>query len=162
MQPIMLATDGSPSAEAATTEALGLALSLDIPLVVVCVAHDTTPMYAGYYGSPEIVAEMRKVQLDHVKEVLDAVEQRATARGVTCTTRALEGPRGQVLCSVARDLDARLAVVGAHGWDRIRRLIHGSVSTYVLHHAPCPVLVVHGNDVASSGMHMTATAAIAD
>jgi nucleotide-binding universal stress UspA family protein len=147
MKPIMLATDGSPSAEAATTEAIGLAQSLDVPLVVACVAHDTTPMYGGYYGSPEVAAEMRKTQLEHVNHVLAAVEERTAESGVPCTTMALEGARGQVLCSAARDRDARLIVVGAHGWDRIGRLIHGSVSTYVLHHAPCPVLVVHGDEV---------------
>jgi nucleotide-binding universal stress UspA family protein len=143
MKPILLATDGSPSAEAATAEALGLARSLEVPLVVACVAHETTPMYGGYYGFPEIAADMRKTQLEHVKDVLATVEQRAAEDGIPCTTLALEGPRGQVLCEAARDREARLIVVGAHGWDRIGRLIHGSVSTYVLHHAPCPVLVVH-------------------
>jgi len=146
MKPILLATDGSPSAEAATTEAIGLALSLDVPLVVACVAHDATLMYGGYYGFPEITAELRRTQFDHVSDVLAAAQQRAADNGVPCTTLALEGPRGHAICSAARDHDARLIVVGAHGWDRIGRLIHGSVSTYVLHHAPCPVLVVHEDE----------------
>lgn len=160
MKPIMLATDGSPSAEAATTEAIALAESLDVPLVVACVAHDATPMYGGYYGFPEVAAEMRKTQLGHVEDVLAAVEERAAQSGVRCTTLSLEGPRGQVLCSAARDRDARLIVVGAHGWDRIGRLIHGSVSTYVLHHAPCPVLVVHGDEVAGGVVPERRTAEI--
>lgn len=148
MKPILLATDGSPSAEAATAEALGLAHSLDVPLVVACVAHETAPMYGGYYGFPEIAADMRRTQLEHVKDVLAAVEQRALDEGISCTTLALEGLRGQMICEAARDRDARLVVIGAHGWDRIGRLIHGSVSTYVLHHAPCPVLVVHEDEPA--------------
>ncbi len=148
MKPIMLATDGSPSAQAATAEAIALAQALDVPLVVASVAHESTPIYGGgYYGFPEITSELRKTQLDHVAEVLAAVEQQATDVGVPCTTLSLEGPRGPALCSAARDRGARLLVVGAHGWDRIGRLIHGSVSTYVLHHAGCPVLVVHGEDV---------------
>lgn len=160
MKPIMLATDGSPSAEAATAEAIGLARSLNVPLVVACVAHDSTPMYGGYYGFPEIAAELRKAQLAHVQDVLTAVEQRAVDNGVSCTTLALEGLRGQVLCSAAHDHGARLIVVGAHGWDRIGRLIHGSVSTYVLHHAPCPVLVVHGDEVTSEDEAAPRTAEI--
>jgi nucleotide-binding universal stress UspA family protein len=160
MEPIMLATDGSPSAEAATTEAIGLAHSLDVPLVVACVAHDATPMYGGYYGFPEIAAEMRKTQLEHVNDVLGAVEDRAAESSVPCTTMALEGSRGPVLCSAARARDARLIVVGAHGWDRIGRLIHGSVSTYVLHHAPCPVLVVHGDEVTGPDEPVLRTAEI--
>jgi nucleotide-binding universal stress UspA family protein len=115
-------------------------------------------MYGGYYGFPEIVAERRKTQLEHVAEVLAAVEREATEAGVPCTTLSLEGPHGQALCSAAGNGDARLLVVGAHGWNRIGRLIHGSVSTYVQQHAPCPVLVVHGEDVASSGTQAAAIA----
>ena len=100
------------------------------------------------------------MQLDHVAEVLASVAQQATDAGVHCTTLSLDGPRGQVLCSAARDRDARLLVVGAHGWDRIGRLIHGSVSTFVLHHAPCPVLVVHGDDVPREGEQLAAAAEI--
>lgn len=160
MKPIMLATDGSPSAQAATAEAIGLAQALDVPLVVASVAHDATPMYGGYYGFPEIAAELHRTQFDHVAEVLATVEQQATEAGVHCTTLSLDGPRGQVLCGAARDRDARLLVVGAHGWDRIGRLIHGSVSTYVLHHAACPVLVVHGDDVPGESEQLAAAAEI--
>jgi nucleotide-binding universal stress UspA family protein len=161
MKPIMLATDGSPSAQAATAEAIGLAQALDVPLVVASVAHETTPMYGGYYGFPEITAELRKTRFEHVAEVLATVERQATDAGVPCTTLSLEGPRGQVLCRAARDRDARMLVVGAHGWDRIGRLIHGSVSTYVLHHAQSPVLVVHGEDVAGRTEQLATTTAIA-
>jgi nucleotide-binding universal stress UspA family protein len=160
MKPIMLATDGSPSAQAATAEAIGLAQTLDVPLVMASVAHDTTPMYSGYYGSPEIAAELRKAQLDHVGDVLASARQQATDAGIHCTLLSLEGLRGPVLCSAAREHDARLLVVGAHGWDRIGRLIHGSVSTYVLHHATCPVLVVHGDDVAAEGVQVATPAEI--
>jgi nucleotide-binding universal stress UspA family protein len=160
MKPIVLATDGSPSAEAATTEALGLAKALELPLVIATVAQETTSTYGGYYAMPEIAAEQRKLQLGHAAEVLATVESEAAEAGVQCTTLLLEGPRGPALCSAARNRDARLLVVGAHGWDRLGRLIHGSVSTYVLHHAPCPVLVVDERAAAQHD-HAAAAAAVA-
>jgi nucleotide-binding universal stress UspA family protein len=147
MTPIMLATDGSPSAEEATSEAIDLAARLELPLIVVSVAHDSTPGY-GYYGYAEIAAEMRKIELDRIGTVLEAVEARAEDAGVEVETLALEGVAGRELCRVAAEHDARLVVIGAHGWGRLGRLIHGSVSTYVLHHATTPVLVVHGDDAA--------------
>ena len=49
---------------------------------------------------------------------------------------------------IAAEHDVRLVVIGAHGWGRLGRFLHGSVSTYVLHHATTPVLVVHGDDAA--------------
>ena len=39
------------------------------------------------------------------------------------------------------DHDYDVVVVGAGGAGTLKRLVFGSVSTGVLHHAPCPVLV---------------------
>jgi nucleotide-binding universal stress UspA family protein len=145
MKPIMLATDGSPSAEAATREAIDLAKHLGVPLLAVSVEHHSVPSY-GYYGYAEVVAEMRKAEHDRVEKVLEAVSDRAHEAGVECETLPLEGLPARDVCEAAAHRDVRLIIIGAHGWGRIGRLIHGSVSTYVLHHAPVPVLVVHGDD----------------
>jgi len=147
MKPIMLATDGSPSAEAATREAIDLAKQLGVPLLAVSVEHHSVPSY-GYYGYAEVVAEMRKAEHDRVEKVLEAVWDRACEAGVECETLPLEGLPARDLCEAAAQRDVRLIIIGAHGWNRVGRLIHGSVSTYVLHHAPVPVLVVHGDDEA--------------
>lgn len=148
MKPIMLATDGSPSAEAATHEAIELAKHLGVPLLAVSVEHHSVPAY-GYYGYAEVVAEMRKAEHERVEHLLEAVYHRAQEAGVECETLPLEGLPARGICEIAADRNPRLIIIGAHGWGRIGRLIHGSVSTYVLHHAPVPVLVVHGEDVAA-------------
>ncbi len=51
---------------------------------------------------------------------------------------------GEEICEAAHKRDVRMIVIGAHGWGRVGRVIHGSVSEYVLHHADAPVLVVAG------------------
>jgi nucleotide-binding universal stress UspA family protein len=145
MKPIMLATDGSPSAEAATREAIDLAKHLGVPLLAVSVEHHSVPSY-GYYGYAEVVAEIRKAEHNRVEKLLESVSDRACEAGVECETLPLEGLPARDLCETAAQRDVRLIIIGAHGWGRIGRLIHGSVSTYVLHHAPVPVLVVHGDD----------------
>jgi nucleotide-binding universal stress UspA family protein len=144
MKPILLATDGSPSAEAATLEAIELAHAFDAPLLVASVAHVVLPTYSGYYGYAEIAAELHKAELKHVGEVLAATKARVEEANVPCETIALDGTAAEEISRVARERDAHLVVVGAHGWGRVGRMIHGSVSTAVLHDAPCPVLVVHG------------------
>jgi nucleotide-binding universal stress UspA family protein len=146
MKPILLATDGSPSAEAATLEAIELAQAFATTLVVASVAHVVLPAYGGYYGYGEIAADLHKVEIKHVTEVLAATKVRVEEAGVACETVALDGPTADEICRTAGSHDARLVVIGAHGWGRLGRMIHGSVSTAVLHDAPCPVLVVHGSD----------------
>ena len=78
--------------------------------------------------------------------MLAATKERAEGAGVACETVALDGPAAAEICRVADARATRLVVIGAHGWGRVGRLLHGSVSTDVLHQAPCPVLVVHGEE----------------
>ncbi|HEX5247012.1 MAG TPA: universal stress protein [Gaiellaceae bacterium] len=145
----MLATDGSPSAEEATREAIDLASELHVPLTVVSVAHAELPTI-GYYGYAytDVITELREMQREHVERVLATVRELATAAGVAGETVALEGMPGEEICKAAHERDVRLIVVGAHGWGRMGRMIHGSVSEYVLHHADAPVLVVAGEAAA--------------
>lgn len=140
MKPILLATDGSPSAVEATREAIELARSLGAPLIAAAVEHVTTPAY-GYYGYAEVYSELRKSEHEHVYTVLDEVAAQAAAAGVPCRTFPLEGPIVDEICKLAREREAAMIVIGAHGWGAIRRLVFGSVSLGVLHEAPCPVLV---------------------
>jgi nucleotide-binding universal stress UspA family protein len=46
------------------------------------------------------------------------------------------------LCAAARDRSADVVVCGSHGRGGLARAYLGSTSTSLLHHAPCPVLVV--------------------
>ena len=43
----------------------------------------------------------------------------------------------------ARPVGAQLLVVGARGRGRLHGMMLGSVSLAVLHHAPCPVGIIH-------------------
>ena len=145
MKSIMLATDGSPSAEAAKREAIELASELHLPLTVVAVAHAQLP-FVGYYGyaTTEVITELRKMQREHVERVLATVREQAADAGVAGETVSLEGMPGEEICAAAQKRDVRMIVIGAHGWGRVGRVIHGSISEYVLHHTDLPVLVVAG------------------
>jgi len=142
-RPILFATDGSPSAEEAQKEAFVLAERFDAPLLVVSVAHAAVPAvgYAGY-GYSNVVAEMTEAEHKRVKELLASVAETAEAEGVHCSTVAADGLAVEEICKKASEYDAQLVVVGSHGWGAARRFLSGSVSTGLVHSAPCPVLVV--------------------
>ena len=143
MRPIVLATDGSPSAAEATLHAVELARALDAPLLAVAVEHVDYPSY-GYYGYAELVAEMTKIERAHVDETLAQAKAAATEAGLSCDVVHATGPTAEAICTVARQHDAQMIVIGAHGWGALARMWHGSVSVAVVHEAPCPVLVVRG------------------
>jgi len=145
-RPILFATDGSPSAEDAQKMAIDLAQRLDAPLLVVSVAHPAYPMgsYAGY-GYAEVVTDFMEAEHTRVHDVLAAVADRAAAEDVRCTTVAADGSAVDEICRQASEADAQLIVVGSHGWGAARRLFSGSVSTGLVHSAPCAVLVVRSS-----------------
>jgi nucleotide-binding universal stress UspA family protein len=142
-RPILLATDGSPSAEAAQKEAFELAQRLDAPLVVVSVAHGAVPAvgYAGY-GYSNIVAELMEAEHRRVHALLTSVAELAEEEGLRCTAVAVDGFAVEEICRKASEYGAQMIVVGSHGWGAARRFLSGSVSTGLVHSAPCPVLVI--------------------
>ncbi len=142
-RPILFATDGSPSAAEAQRQALELAHVLGARLVVVSVAHAALPAvgYAGY-GYSNVVSELTKAERKRVEQLLAEVAETTDAAGVQCSTIAADGFVVEEICRAASERDAQLIVVGSHGWGAAKRLLSGSVSTGLVHEAPCPVLVV--------------------
>jgi nucleotide-binding universal stress UspA family protein len=96
--------------------------------------------FEGPVESPEEQqAEWNQEQADAnaaVAATIDAVAHPEAGRRVEV------GDPGGAICTVARDIDADVIVLGSRGRGVVKRVLLGSVSEYVLHHAPCPVLVV--------------------
>ena len=59
------------------------------------------------------------------------------------------GDPGKSICELATTWDADLIVIGRRGHTGLKELLMGSVSNYVLHHAPCSVLTVQGETPAA-------------
>jgi nucleotide-binding universal stress UspA family protein len=80
---------------------------------------------------------------DGAAAVLDAATERVRVEAprVQVDTAILAGDPRPALVEAA--LDADLLVLGNHGLGGFRGLLLGSVSQGVLHHARCPVMVVH-------------------
>ena len=142
-KPILFATDGSPSAAEAQKQAFELAQRLDAPLLIVAVAHPVVPA-VGYasYGYSNVVAELTEAEHHRVEKLLAMIAAAACASGLPCSTLVADGFPVEQICRIANERGVQLIVVGSHGWGAARRLFSGSVSTGLVHSAPCPVLVV--------------------
>jgi nucleotide-binding universal stress UspA family protein len=140
MKPIVLATDGSPSAAAATTKAIDLAHELDAPLIVATIWQITYEPVGLAFGP--VVPDLDSVGRERAIEIAAKAEEEARAAGVEVEIEVRHGIPGHEICAIANTYDAQLIVLGSHGWGAFRRLLFGSVSTAVLHHATQPVLVV--------------------
>src|SRR5512133_1558266 len=148
MKPIMLATDGSPTAEKATGTAIELAKALDTDLVVATV-WEIPYTTVGLAPAP-VAGDLAQLGEDDARKVAAGAAARADEAGVETRTVVLRGITVQEICAAAETFNPRFLVIGSHGWGAVRRALFGSVSTGVLHHAHCPVLVVRGEDTAST------------
>jgi nucleotide-binding universal stress UspA family protein len=73
-----------------------------------------------------------EVEVRHLDELL----------GIETEHLVETGEPGPLICEVAGRVGADVVVVGSHGHGWLQRVVIGSVSSHVTHHAPCPVLVV--------------------
>jgi nucleotide-binding universal stress UspA family protein len=80
---------------------------------------------------------------------LQRYAQRASDAGVSTEFTQSGSQPGSTICELATTWKADTIVVGSHGRKGLSELIVGSVSNYVMHHAPCSVLVVHMNCTAA-------------
>lgn len=143
METIVVGVDGSRCAHAALERAAAEAALRGARLRIVCAWEVPVAVYAGGFA-PSLDREALDAFREHADEILReahaAVERLAPS--VPVETEALEGHAAELLLREAQD--ASLIVVGNRGRGGFASLLLGSVSQQVVHHAPCPVLVVRG------------------
>ncbi|MEJ7843124.1 MAG: universal stress protein [Rubrobacter sp.] len=138
---ILLATDGSEEADLAAKTAADLAAEPGSELHVVTVGPGY-PLYllpdsTGRF--PEIFEEEKR----ETRKVLDAQVRKIEALGGRVEkAHQRSGKPDREILDLAEELDADMVVVGSRGLGGLRRALMGSVSTSVVRHAHCPVLVV--------------------
>jgi nucleotide-binding universal stress UspA family protein len=143
---ILVGVDGSPPAKVAVDWAAREAASRHLPLTVVHVLGlpvvmmwPEVPMPPDYVGWQE----------DQGRKILGAActvaEQAAgDSGGVRIHTEMPTGQTVVTLVELTRDAD--LVVVGCRGHGAVTRGLLGSVSSGLVHHAHCPVAIIHDED----------------
>jgi nucleotide-binding universal stress UspA family protein len=141
MTGITVGYDGSHGAQRALEWAMREA-AFRHALLTVLTVHPVAA--SGWTGNPIILPEDHPVVEEARQAAKDAIEKAAAELGEPCavpvTVRAVSGIPAQELGQASADAD--LLVVGSRGHSTISRLLLGSVSTEMLHHAHCPVAVI--------------------
>jgi nucleotide-binding universal stress UspA family protein len=137
---ILLCSDGSEHALRAIHVGADLARKYEAELVLL-----TTAETSGMAGQPYSGLQLSN-QIDNILEAQGETESRSSTLlstlGVEFRTRREQGHPVDRIVSVAADEEADLIVMGARGLSTFSALMVGSVSAGVVHHAPCPVLIV--------------------
>jgi nucleotide-binding universal stress UspA family protein len=88
--------------------------------------------------------ERMQQHVHQAEDWLQSYYQKAIEQGISTEVDCHVGEPAIRICELARIWDADLVVLGRRGHQGIKEIVLGSVSNYVVHHAPCSVLVVQG------------------
>ncbi|CAI5478650.1 unnamed protein product [Closterium sp. Yama58-4] len=91
---------------------------------------------------PETVESIRTHISNLSRRTLQKCQEICAAHKFSAETRVEIGDARMVICEQAEQLSADLLVVGSRGLGLLTRQLLGSVSSYCVHNAPVPVLVV--------------------
>jgi nucleotide-binding universal stress UspA family protein len=132
---ILLATDGSEDTAQAAKAAVDIAGGGGSELHLIHVWHDV--------HTPHAHALVRRELRQQGHEILDEEVKRIREIGGTVTQSHLrEGRTFEKVIELGDELEAGLLVVGSRGHRGLRRILVGSHSEDIVHHAHRPVLVV--------------------
>lgn len=154
---ILVAMDTSAIAKSVFDEALILAKATMSSLMLLHVmsfeekGNPTLGYYPGLSSKTlEFYQEQWKLLENYGLDLLRKHADEATATGVSTEFTHNFGSPGKTICNLAHNWGADLIVVGRRGHTGLSELLLGSVSSYVLHHAPCSVLTVQYTERTSS------------
>jgi len=142
----VICTDGSELAIEAAKAGLPL-LRDDATLIVVTVAQEED--FSLVAGTGIAGGVMTQQEFDALNRQL-AAESRSSLQHTLAAlglegghSEVLRGGAGPAICAFAEQVDAKVIVLGSHGRGGFKRALLGSVSDYVVRHAPCSVLVTN-------------------
>ena len=138
MKTIVVGVDGSEHGEAALALAAEEAFLRGAHLVIVSVWDAPVVMSPQYVYPAEMFEDLRTLAESFVQAAVARVAELQPQ--VACEGKAMEGQAASILLKEAEQ--AGMIVVGSRGRGGFSSLLLGSVSQQVVHHAPCPVLVV--------------------
>jgi len=143
-----VAVDGSPESDAAVHWAAEEAKLRDLPVTLV---HVVVPIVTSW-PVRSLQSEFNEWQEDNARQV---IEQSRKVLQSSLGESELSEVRAEVLhgygvpALVDASEDAWMIVVGSRGMGTLGRAVLGSVSSGVVHHARCPVAILHADEAQS-------------
>jgi nucleotide-binding universal stress UspA family protein len=143
---VLLALDGSPSADAARRVVDSLAWPRGTSILVLGVTPLSGMRAAALGGLPVPDSDDEVLDAELGRCVVEAARSLA-ADGLRLERRVVRGRAASCIVDEAAAWEADLIVVGSRGLGRLSTMVLGSVSAEVVDHAPCPVLVTRSASV---------------
>lgn len=133
---IIVALDGSKHSSKALEYAIYLARQYQTELFGIYVI----PLFAVNIKKPS--SKLAKMFVDDGRKTMEAAQIRCARNGIAFHGKVTNGNEGFAIVSFAKKKNASVIVMGSRGRSGKKEFFLGSVSRYVVHKAPMPVLVI--------------------
>ena len=140
---VLYATDGSAEAELAGELIAGIDWPAGTVVRIVCSA-DAGSVLIGAPLAPAVPANedvMEQELLEDSQRVIEEAAHGLSATGVAIERAAVLGRAASAIVDEANEWHPDLIVMGSRGHGEIASMLLGSVSSEVVDHAPCPILI---------------------
>ncbi|KAK7499947.1 hypothetical protein BaRGS_00008795, partial [Batillaria attramentaria] len=88
------------------------------------------------------ITKAMKEEVDRIENLCGNYTEALRQKGIKSVTHLVQGEKpGAAIIRKAEELGAAIIIMGSRGLGKLRRTLMGSVSEYVLHHAPPRVAV---------------------
>lgn len=156
LQKILVALDRSETYQHVLDEALALAKATHASLMFFHVLNSVdrgypSPLYPSADAYPALYEETIQLYSEQFRRFeqegitfLRSLTRQATALDIPAEYSQSFGDAGRMICETAESWKADAVVMGRRGRSGLREMLLGSVSSYVLHHAPCSVMMIQG------------------
>jgi nucleotide-binding universal stress UspA family protein len=141
MEKIIVAVDLSDIATVAVDYAASFALAFKCHVHILHV-EVPVPAYIGNEIVQPIIPSVSEEELNIIRKDLSAIVDHLHQRGVKADFELVKGPVIETIVEKAANYKADLIIMGAHNHGFLYRAFIGTVSTGVLKHSPCPVLII--------------------
>lgn len=143
---ILITTDGSDFSKAAVEKCCQMVVKPeDTAIKIVSVYEMTFPL--DIFPTPTDFTERletsaREQAEEFARQAEAMIHEYFPGAEIDLTTQIAVGAPDQILIEEAKEWDADMVVVGSHGRGFWGRILLGSTTDALVHHAPCSVLVV--------------------
>jgi nucleotide-binding universal stress UspA family protein len=149
---VLVAIDGSASSIHATDYAISIAIKNSSELLVLYVIDvykypylPSSIILAPTFGSEKYLEEKNEAE-EHINEIKEKYKQKTknNINSKELKTEIFEGTKSvaTTIIEYAESKDVDLIIIGNRGKTRFKRLLLGSVSSNIIKHAHCAVLVI--------------------
>ena len=136
---ILVPVDGSDNSYKALEAALVLSEKLGSNISVVNVM-EQVPI--THIESEKLLNELLEAYKKENQEILSKCSDIAHQKGITIKTVLLQGNPAPVILDYSKKENFDLVIMGSRGMGKFKELILGSVSSKIVHHSSCAIMII--------------------